>query len=167
MKTYLTSPSLSKDPNADSAIDLDVKIDTGYHRAGVNSESGELKAIVEKYLTALEPSKCAKLRGLYSHAGHSYGESSQLGAMTLLRQEIEGLQIAGDFVNKILQDHGQKHSSFVFSIGATPSASSIQAVPDEALRSGPVNEQLTELKAMVGRIHQQQHHQIELHAGGE
>lgn len=78
-----------------------IKIDTGYHRAGL--DAGNLNAIVELAKYVQESSVCHFL-GIYSHAGHSYDQPSkedvrrvareERDAMVRVRQELERNGIA-------------------------------------------------------------------------
>ena len=142
---------------------LFVKIDTGYHRAGIVPESPELEAVVHHILSDIEPAGCAKLWGFYSHAGHSYNENSEFGAMSLLQQEILGLELAATAANRILQQDDQPARGFVLSVGATPSASSIQNIGIQRTGTSRLAEQIAELKVTVSRVNGV--HEIELHAG--
>ena len=144
-------------------VRLFIKIDTGYHRAGIAPESPELEAIVHRIISDSEPARCAKLWGFYSHAGHSYNANSEFGAMSLLQQEILGLEVAANAANRILQQDDQPARGFVLSVGATPSASSIQNIGSHRTGTTRLTEQIADLKSEVSRVNQI--HEIELHAG--
>lgn len=148
-----------------SKLGLYIKIDTGYHRAGVLATSSEFIAIVRTIFHDLEPAGCAELHGLYSHAGHSYGGGSRSAAMALLTEEIQALEGAVRLVREI-SDCGEAMSSrsFNLSVGATPTSSSIQNLFDELNgHDQSLHEQSKRLKACIDRI--QAKDCIELHAG--
>lgn len=142
-----------------------IKIDTGYHRAGVLATSSELLAIVRKIFDELEPTGCAELHGLYSHAGHSYGGDSRSAAMSFLTEEIHGLEVA---VRLVREKSGCGEAiasrSFDLSVGATPTTSSIQNLVGGLNGHDLVlHAQSKSLKAYIDRI--QAKDCIELHAG--
>ncbi|KAL6042907.1 D-threo-3-hydroxyaspartate dehydratase-like [Balamuthia mandrillaris] len=107
-----------------------VKVDTGYHRHGVDPQSEEAIAIVQ---ALTNPSNATKVcfAGLYSHSGHSYG-----GAC---REEIERIvQEECDVISGFAELLSSKYSidSPVVSIGSTPSCTHLP--PKEKM--GKVNE---------------------------
>lgn len=142
-----------------------IKIDTGYHRAGVVTTSSEFVTIVRRIFDELEPTGCAELHGLYSHAGHSYGGDSRSAAMSLLTEEIQGLEGAVHLVREISGcGEAEPSRSFNLSVGATPTTSSIQNLLDE--RNGhdlTLPDQSQRLKACIDRVQSQD--RLELHAG--
>lgn len=141
-----------------------IKIDTGYHRAGVLATSSEFVAIVRRIFDDLEPVGCV-LHGLYSHAGHSYGGDSRTAAMSLLTEEIQGLEGAVRLVRDISScGEASPSRSFNLSVGATPTTSSIQNIFDNMNENDPtLHERSKRLKACINRI--QAKDCIELHAG--
>lgn len=142
-----------------------IKIDTGYHRAGVLATSSEFVAIVRRIFDDLEPAGSAELHGLYSHAGHSYGGDSRSAAISLLMEEIRGLEDAVRLVRETSGCGVSAHSrSFNLSVGATPTTSSIQNLFDELNgHDSTLHEQSNRIKACIDRI--QTKDRIELHAG--
>ena len=110
-------------------IGLYVKIDTGYHRAGLGPNSGKLKDLLTRIVEETEASGKAYLEGFYSHAGHSYAVDSRAGAMSLLTLEIEGLVQAANVASTLHFSGGDGYPRrFVLSVGATPTATSIQSL---------------------------------------
>lgn len=108
-------------------IGLYVKIDTGYHRAGLRPDSSEVKDLLTRIVEETEPSGKAYLEGFYSHAGHSYAVDSRAGAMSLLILEIEGLVQAAKEASTLRFSRQDGHPRrFVLSVGATPTATSVQ-----------------------------------------
>lgn len=110
-------------------IGLYVKIDTGYHRAGLRPNSSELKDLLTRIVEETEVSGKAYLEGFYSHAGHSYAVDSRAGAMSLLTLEIEGLVQAANVAStlRVFREDGYSRR-VVLSVGATPTATSIQSL---------------------------------------
>ena len=108
-------------------------------------------------LKELEPEGIAKLLGFYSHAGHSYGGDSQIDALELLLDEIKGLLKAAD--------HVPSGRRYILSVGATPTATSIQAILDGSHGQKPaVLDLISELEDLI--VDTQKHnYTIELHAG--
>ena len=110
---------------------LYIKIDTGYHRAGVAIESSQFSQLVSHILPEGADLPSAELRGLYSHAGHSYAGNSAEEAMDLLTEEIKTLQAASAYVKK----RNRAHRPMILSVGATPTATSIQHLAKGGSRS--------------------------------
>ncbi|EPS40843.1 hypothetical protein H072_5282 [Dactylellina haptotyla CBS 200.50] len=99
-----------------------IKLDGGYHRAGLEPES---EALQELLTTAIQ-AKNNDIYGFYAHAGDSYSAKSSKDSLDYLKLELEtvaagiktlhtaadSLGVASDFATKPL----------VLSIGATPTA---------------------------------------------
>lgn len=106
-------------------MDFTVKVDTGYHRAGVEHTSSTFATLVSRLLDK-DVLACSTFQGLYRHAGHSYGGSTAQEAMTLLLEEVEGLRQAS---TRIRTSHAEMtHRPMILSVGATPTATSIEHV---------------------------------------
>ena len=83
---------------------------------------------------SLEETGTVTLVGFYSHAGHSYGGSCEADAIGHLTEEIEGLKkaVAQAKVYRQRYEHSQTRSvshsqpKYVLSVGATPTATSLQ-----------------------------------------
>ena len=128
-------------PVSAPALGLFIKVDTGYHRAGVDaaSESNLVAALATVIVTAAPR---LLFRGLYSHSGHSYcacpeGEigaenkaaKARAAAGAVLESEIQAMTALA------LQLLRFGLSAPVLSIGATPSTS-CGAVAVKALQAG-------------------------------
>ena len=103
-----------------------VKIDTGYHRAGIPPSSDSLDRLYDLILDYEAVGLCF-LHGLYSHSGHSYHGSSPEEAMKYLTEEIIGLKKAVEYIK--WHNYWLKYpevKQLTLSVGATPSATSIQ-----------------------------------------
>ncbi len=142
--------------------DIFIKIDTGYHRAGVQTDASSFQDIVNCISTDLEPSGNGRLRGFYSHAGHSYGGDSEEAALELLAQEIERSATAA---MKAVGDQ-PRDRRLVLSIGATPTATSVQSLLD----AGPTSSGNPKLQGRVQKLKKtiaevKRTFTIELHAG--
>ena len=149
-----------------------VKIDTGYHRAGFPIESSETANFLKSILTDEEYGKEYKLKGFYSHAGHSYGVSSSATAMEFLMQEIDGLGRAAALARSISKGLGLEEETYVLSLGATPTATSIEYLLREELNitghasTLPVGKQeqiMIDVKYLIKKANKND--SIELHAG--
>lgn len=136
-----------------------VKVDTGYHRAGL-PPTGLNKADLLKRLAQAECDGHARLTGVYSHSSLSYGGSTPEEAMGHLTAEITGCRDAVRNHLDLLPDR-----ELVISVGATPQAASVQNLlqsPDSAATASAEAHALRELlrDPLPGaRV------KIELHAG--
>lgn len=147
-------------------VELYIKVDTGYHRAGLNTVSSEFHRLVGTILEDIEPTGCAELRGFYSHAGHSYTGASSSIAMATLRQEIEGLEHAANLARRHASSTtGSAGKQYILSVGATPTTTSIQSIPWESgiTEFNPDETEDAKLRACIQRV--KMNHPIELHAG--
>ena len=110
-------------------IQVFVKVDTGYHRAGVKATPDDSSTFcgIVRSLFSKAFKDTVKLFGLYSHAGHSYSESSAPACMELLAEEIEGLIGAAKLVAKVVEELGQDRNDLdlTLSVGATPTVLTI------------------------------------------
>ncbi|KAI5303259.1 hypothetical protein KEM56_007743 [Ascosphaera pollenicola] len=132
-----------------------VKLDNGYHRAGLTPDGSQFNQLV----TEIHKLECSegriKLRGFYSHLGNSYGSDSSDEALEYLAAENEGCALATLTAGE-LYGHERR---FVCSVGATPTATSAQNLLVAENKSPAVvrvNNALSQAKA---------HHDVELHAG--
>ena len=145
-------------------IGVFIKIDSGYHRAGVESSSSVLPELLSLLVGNPEISACTILGGFYSHAGHSYAGSSAQDAMTTLKLEIQALCEAANVFRKLCPN--VSHRRFTLSAGATPTATSIEcllAQDNTAILSESYLLALDELKSSIQ--HASTIDDLELHAG--
>ena len=126
-------------------------------------DSVQLKSIIDRVQSTFEPHLTANLCGLYSHAGHSYNLSSRYNSMLQLREELEDLNHAGATVNEIYRQHGQPNRRFILSVGATPTATSIQGLQENADDDGVHQRQAEGFRRYIQDI--ATYHEIEVHAG--
>ncbi len=109
------------------AFDVFLKIDCGYHRAGVDPKAPESFRLA----TALAESKAVRFRGLLTHAGHSYHTSSVDEIRKIAHQEAATLTQFRDAVSK------QVKLEMVRSVGSTPTTSVLNELPDaDEIRPG-------------------------------
>lgn len=94
-----------------------VKVDTGYHRAGLPPVSLNKNGLLEK-LAEAEEGGYARLLGLYSHSSLSYSATTAEQAMGHLLGEIHGCKVA---LNRWLPLLPKRE--LVISVGATPQVS--------------------------------------------
>lgn len=135
-------------------IGVFIKIDTGYHRAGVKTSSPKFKPLVDAVL-AKDATKgregAVVLKGFYSHFGHSYAGDSESDAAAGLIEELLGLESAAQAVAE------DKRAGLVLTIGATPTATAAQnMLSSSAPRVEEFHVVLARLKALYA---------VELHAG--
>lgn len=143
-------------------IKVFVKIDTGYHRAGVVVGTEKFNRLISDVLDE-ESRGHVELVGFYSHAGHSYGGDSALGAMELLIVELEGLEKAANYTSTA-RNHAPSSQKYVLSVGATPTATSIENILERTVQEGPsMGGEIAKLKTVIERINTT--YAIELHAG--
>ena len=133
-----------------------IKVDTGYHRAGLPTGTAGFRSLVQAILE-LESHKHGLLAGFYSHAGHSYGTNSSTLAMEILIKEIESLELAAAEADQLRLSE-PRNQRYTLSVGATPTATSIESLVGDSRE--PTAEKL---QYLVRRI--QENHSIELHAG--
>ncbi|MGK2858960.1 MAG: alanine racemase [Thermoanaerobaculia bacterium] len=100
---------------ASNQVDLDVmlKVDCGYHRAGVDPDAAESVALALSIARAPR----LRLRGLLTHAGHSYGARNEEGIRRIALDEASAVRrlaatLEGEGINGLLR-----------SVGSTPTMS--------------------------------------------
>jgi D-serine deaminase-like pyridoxal phosphate-dependent protein len=90
-----------------------VKIDTGYHRAGIPSE--RIKEI-DAILKVIIRSRRLVFRGFLAHAGHTYAARSRSGIEMIHKETIQRL-------NRLKDHYRGRFPDLVLSLGDTPSCS--------------------------------------------
>jgi D-serine deaminase-like pyridoxal phosphate-dependent protein len=131
----------------DAEIDVYIKIDTGYHRAGIQTSSPSFASLVQEVVDSMGE----QFRGFYSHFGHSYAGSSEEDAALGLLEELRGLEEAAKAVPKTFE------GEIVLTVGATPTATAAQNM---LISKSP---RVGEVKDVIARL--QRDFTIELHAG--
>jgi D-serine deaminase-like pyridoxal phosphate-dependent protein len=134
-----------------------IKIDAGYHRAGVTVGSPLLARLVRQI------SRCCNTAvwGVYCHAGNSYASTTFSSATHYLTEELQCTNEAARIVGSVLeeekakaQDDGrspQRHRvPLVLSVGSTPTAHAASDVPSNSL---------------LRRLKSELHGDLEIHAG--
>ena len=129
-------------------IGVFVKIDTGYHRAGIVTSSPKFPALVSAVSSSTHG---AFLKGFYSHYGHSYAGNSQNDAATGLIEELLGLEAACTALPPAFS------RTLILSVGATPTATAAQNM---LTSSSP---RVPEFHSILARLKTK--HAVELHAG--
>lgn len=120
------------------AVGVFLKVDTGYHRAGLPPSSMNKSRLVERIVEA-ERSGVVELLGVYSHSSLSYAATTPEEAMMHLVSEIEGCRDALELHAELLSlDKGQGRE-LVISVGATPQVLSSRhlLLADEDASSSP------------------------------
>lgn len=88
-----------------------IKVDTGYHRAGLDAAKPDAIVALAKYV---QDSSVCHFLGIYSHAGHSYNQKSKEDVCRVAREERDAMVR----VRKELERNGIKVA--VVSCGSTP-----------------------------------------------
>jgi D-serine deaminase-like pyridoxal phosphate-dependent protein len=139
-------------------IQLYVKIDTGYHRAGISpstSRGSKTLRNLFKRIELAESRGVAELVGFYSHSGHSYHKNNELDIMEILVEEITRFEPALNMAKSIFTS---RH--FTISIGATPSTTSIQNLLSPAVSDSDMGKKMARCIDMI-----REYGELELHAG--
>ncbi|KAJ5180284.1 hypothetical protein N7492_003494 [Penicillium capsulatum] len=136
-----------------------VKVDTGYHRAGLPPAALNKQGLLEKLADA-ERQGYAKLLGVYSHSSLSYAGTSPEDAMAHLTQEIVGCKEALECHLQLLPSKKE----LIISVGATPQALASQnLLGDNASR--PETLALKELLQKPSAQDRGAKVKVEIHAG--
>ena len=97
----------------DQNVGIFIKMDTGYHRTGVNPEDEDL---IEEIILEIEKSKHLNLLGLLSHNGHTYNTKSV--------KEIEDIHLSSlKILAKLKSKFENQQRKLIISVGDTPSIS--------------------------------------------
>lgn len=104
----------------DVSINVFLKIDCGYHRAGIDPESDESLRLA----IATAASARVNLRGLLTHAGHAYQAASTGEIASIAADER---RVVTDFAQKLV-GHGVRN--LVRSIGSTPTLMLAREIAD-------------------------------------
>ena len=99
-----------------------IKIDVNSGRAGVKDDSPEYPVLVDALLAA-EQDGWLVLHGVYTHAGQSYGVRRLGDATYALFFEFIHAHMAA----KQIREKSPDHAPLVLSVGATPTATTIQS----------------------------------------
>jgi D-serine deaminase-like pyridoxal phosphate-dependent protein len=97
-----------------------MKIDGGYHRAGVNPNSNMASALTEAIVQSELDGNITFL-GLYIHAGHSYETRKDWQALEYVLEEFTILGHTAETLGLT-----SSRSSITLSVGASPTATSLQ-----------------------------------------
>ncbi|KAI0123465.1 hypothetical protein BJ170DRAFT_586772 [Xylariales sp. AK1849] len=126
--------------------DAYIKVNMGGDRAGVIVGSELMSTLVDAALDAHE-SGAIVLKGLYSHAGHSYGGDSRVAALQMLAAELTALHEGATF---IATKRGPGNVlPLVLSVGASPTALSVQNILSTQKPARDGSEDPNELRTSV------------------
>ncbi|MCJ1446588.1 MAG: hypothetical protein MMC23_007093 [Stictis urceolatum] len=139
-----------------------LKIDVGYHRAGLSPSDPALQTLIDAALAAHSSGLCV-LHGVYSHDSNSYSSTSAHEGMKFLNNEIENLKSAAETIwsrpsaSSILKDR-----KLVCSVGATPDATAAQnlVLGDTVTASAS-----PEARKLIELLRSDERMEVELHAG--
>ncbi|KAF2155370.1 hypothetical protein K461DRAFT_222633 [Myriangium duriaei CBS 260.36] len=130
-------------------VSVVVKIDAGYHRAGIKPGSD----VLSKIASAAADQTLVSIAGVYAHMGHSYSSSSPTEALNFLKGELSEALAGAEALQSHLSEPPKQ--GMIISIGATPTATATQTLlaSDEG---GEVAKLIASIK---------QRFQLEIHAG--
>ena len=128
-------------------IGVFVKVDAGYERAGIKTQSPKFADLVR---TIVDKSG-SDFHGFYTHFGHSYAGNSEDDAANGLIEELTGLEAAAKAVPASFEGR------LVLTVGATPTATAAQNM----LSSN--SPRVAEFYDVLKRLGQK--YTVELHAG--
>lgn len=94
-----------------------IKVDLGYHRAGLETSSPLFLDLLKK----VEESSATSLYGFYCHAGNSYGCRTTEAAEKVLQDEVDGVVKAVRILESA-NPNTKKDRKLVVSVGSTPTA---------------------------------------------
>ncbi|KAE8374604.1 putative serine dehydratase domain-containing protein [Aspergillus bertholletiae] len=135
-----------------------LKVDCGYHRAGLPPRAMDKGGLLSK-LGGMEKKGVGRLVGIYSHSSLSYGGRNRGDALRHLKGEVEACLLGLDSYAGVLSFVERE---LIVSVGATPQVVAVEAVTEAE------NAEFEELKKLLrepdtgafkGRV------RVELHAG--
>lgn len=135
-----------------------LKVDTGYHRAGLPPNELNKNQILQTLVSWQAEGKI-RFKGLYSHSSLSYNNSTSTAAIESLLSEINGCLDAVEQNSADLLGSGP----LILSVGASPQVSAIQTLAKE---NTPAGDNLVEtIKKILKEKHDGISVSLELHAG--
>lgn len=141
-------------------IGVYLKVDTGYHRAGLPASKLNKDDLLAKLLD-LDDKGQINFLGLYSHSSLSYNGSTAAEAVAHLESEIQGCLDALQFHSSLFSPKKE----IVISVGASPQCISAKAL----IGSGAnVEQEATRLRHLISKVNTQSsglRTKLELHAG--
>ncbi|KAH7375505.1 putative serine dehydratase domain-containing protein [Plectosphaerella cucumerina] len=147
-----------------------IKVNMGGQRAGVVPRSQAMKDLIKVTLEAHAAGKVG-LKGLYSHAGQSYGGDSRVAAINTLRDELSALLEGAEEVTAACNASGSPLPPLTLSVGASPTALAVQnllsnqdAESTDNITTAELRAAAAELSTLIDKI-KQQGHIVEIHAG--
>ncbi|KAK3987761.1 D-serine dehydratase [Cladorrhinum sp. PSN332] len=151
--------AITKTPGAHPPL-VFIKIDGGYRRAGVIPNTSRCSELIEATLAAEKAGTCI-LHGLYIHAGYSYGHREDWAALKTLADEFTTLAA----VAKEVKSRASPGHPLVLSVGATPTATTIQHPHFLSQNSPAVDPTAKELQELFVKWKTEDRYQLEVHAG--
>jgi D-serine deaminase-like pyridoxal phosphate-dependent protein len=94
-----------------------IKIDTGYHRTGIETSNVSL---IDSVLQAADPQKL-HFEGFLTHSGHTYQAKGKQDIVHIQRKALENLL-------KLKKHYQAKYQSIIVSIGDTPGCSQLASL---------------------------------------
>ncbi|KXS18968.1 hypothetical protein M427DRAFT_132462 [Gonapodya prolifera JEL478] len=104
-----------------------IKVDTGYHRAGISPAGSDLEARLLPLLQRLTSSPYLQFQGLYSHAGHSYTSLGPVAVAQIAREDRTAMhELAATVRKKLLEWKASAVDGWDVAVGSTPIALNAQ-----------------------------------------
>ncbi|KAK6541939.1 hypothetical protein TWF694_007712 [Orbilia ellipsospora] len=123
-------------PLSGSGWSVFIKLDGGYHRAGLEPASEALHELLTNALKA----KNIHIYGFYAHAGDSYSAKSSKDSISYLKLELEtvaaGIKALNSAANSLGISSEISAQPLVLSIGATPTAHVVSELKSLAEQTG-------------------------------
>lgn len=115
------------DKKITTPVDVYIKIDTGYHRTGI--QASDHKAL-DKILSILKNSTIHHFKGFYTHAGQSYDAKDQESIIQIYKE-------SASLLNRLKARYLGDFPELIVSVGDTPSCSIVHDFSDvDEIRPG-------------------------------
>lgn len=146
------------------AAGIFLKVDTGYHRAGLPPSYVNKDGLVTN-IVSLEQDSEAVFIGLYSHSSLSYKDSTPDKAMMNLEAEIKGCL-------QTIEKHASlfpSNKKLILSVGASPQVTTVEKLAADCKGDSDLSDQATSLLSTIESVQKDDTHgvktSLELHAG--
>lgn len=108
--------ALELEKNLKFPVDVYIKIDTGYHRTGLSEDE---MPVIRQLTDLISGSSLLNLKGLLTHAGHTYGAST--------RDQVNEIYLSSTrILNEVRKNIGTAGEGLLLSYGDTPSCSIVE-----------------------------------------
>ena len=108
-------------------IGIYLKIDTGYHRTGIDPSDRDR---IDRILQVVDNSKKMTFKGFYTHAGHTYHTHGKEEIINIARSSMQSMA-------ELKERYSHSHPDMILSYGDTPSCTLLDEFPGmDELRPG-------------------------------